>query len=179
MNTLTSTNQLETRKMMPPLTCKADSILGTVIHMLASKSVHRIYVVSDEDQVMGVITLRDVISCFIFEPPHYFDDYMGFSLKEMLSQWFNSTYSLHFYFFLSASIKILHFCAEIFTARPPLLNLNWILQIPKNILYRRTLPRIGFKTVDSYLNSCFQWLERISSTNRRIYDAAELCWVFR
>lgn len=75
----------EMGKVVPPLTCLQDSTMGSVIQTLASKSVHRIYVVSTEDEVTGVITLRDVISCFIFEPPHYFDDYLGFSVKEMLS----------------------------------------------------------------------------------------------
>ncbi|KAL8532537.1 hypothetical protein ACS0TY_008943 [Phlomoides rotata] len=69
------------------ITCKADSTLGNVIDTLASRAVHRIYVVSgEENQVVGVITLRDVISCFITEPPNFFDDYFGFAAKELLSQ---------------------------------------------------------------------------------------------
>lgn len=86
MNTVLATTQ-DYSKVMPPITCKLDSTLGTVIHSLASKSVHRIYVVDgEEDRVAGVITLRDVISCFIFEPPTHFDNYYGFSAKEMLDQ---------------------------------------------------------------------------------------------
>ncbi|KAM7468564.1 hypothetical protein LguiB_016126 [Lonicera macranthoides] len=74
-------------KMVTPITCKVDSTLGTVIHTLASKSVHRIYVVTDDDsEVVGVITLRDVISCFIFEPPNFFDNYFGFAAEEMLKK---------------------------------------------------------------------------------------------
>ncbi|KAI4302136.1 hypothetical protein MLD38_037920 [Melastoma candidum] len=75
-----------TLKMMPPITCKPDTTLGDVIHTLASRSVHRIYVVSGDDEVLGVITLRDVISCFVFEPSDYIDDYLGFSVKEMLEK---------------------------------------------------------------------------------------------
>lgn len=68
----------EVGKVMPALTCKINSTLGEIIHSLASKSVHRLYVVSDEgDEVIGVITLRDVISCFIYEPPNYFDNYLS------------------------------------------------------------------------------------------------------
>lgn len=70
-----------------PITCKLDSTLGNVIHSLASNSGHRVYVVSndEENEVIGVITLRDVISCFIFEPPNHFDNYFKFA-KEMLNQ---------------------------------------------------------------------------------------------
>ncbi|KAK9276779.1 hypothetical protein L1049_006315 [Liquidambar formosana] len=86
MDTIVSTAQ-ETGKIVPPITCKLDSTLGTVIHILATKSVHRIYVVDgEEDEVVGVITLRDVISCFIFEPPNHFDSYFGFAVQEMLNQ---------------------------------------------------------------------------------------------
>ena len=85
MNTIVSATQ-ETGRIVQPITCKLDSPLGSVIHSLASKSVHRIYVVAGEDEVIGVITLRDVISCFIHEPPNHFDSYFGFSMKEMLDQ---------------------------------------------------------------------------------------------
>ncbi|KAH7570145.1 hypothetical protein ACOSP7_018114 [Xanthoceras sorbifolium] len=86
MNTVVSTTR-DSGKVMPPITCKLESTLGSVIHSLASRSVHRIYVVADkEDEVVGVITLRDVISCFIYEPPNHFDSYFGFSAKEMLNQ---------------------------------------------------------------------------------------------
>ncbi|KAK4773869.1 hypothetical protein SAY87_028888 [Trapa incisa] len=83
MSGIMETSQ-ETREVVPPLTCLQDSTMGNLIQTLASKSVHRIYVVSTEDEITGVITLRDVISCFIFEPPSYFDNYLGFSVKEML-----------------------------------------------------------------------------------------------
>uniref|UniRef100_A0A7N0VME0 CBS domain-containing protein n=1 Tax=Kalanchoe fedtschenkoi TaxID=63787 RepID=A0A7N0VME0_KALFE len=70
-------------RVVPPITCKLDSTLGNVIHHLASKAVHRIYVVAGEDsEVVGVITLRDVISCFIFEPPNYLEEYFQF-VEEM------------------------------------------------------------------------------------------------
>ena len=86
MTTISTTR--ESGKVVPPITCKPDATLGSVIHSLASKAVHRIYVVAgdkDED-VVGVITLRDVISCFIDEPPNHYDNYFGFSAKEMLNK---------------------------------------------------------------------------------------------
>lgn len=71
---------------VPAITCNLESTLGNVIETLASKSVHRIYVAGQEGEVVGVITLRDVISCFIYEPPNHFDDCMGSALKEMLNE---------------------------------------------------------------------------------------------
>ncbi|XP_051144412.1 SNF1-related protein kinase regulatory subunit gamma-1-like [Andrographis paniculata] len=76
----------ETGKTVKPITCKADASLGEVIDTLASRAVHRIYVVNEVEEVVGVITLRDVISCFIFEPPNFFDNYFGFAAKELLSE---------------------------------------------------------------------------------------------
>lgn len=69
----------------PPVTCAPDACLGSVIETLASRSVHRIYVVEDEDVLIGVVTLRDVISCFIYEPPNHFDNIFG-SAKEIFNQ---------------------------------------------------------------------------------------------
>ncbi|KNA25535.1 hypothetical protein SOVF_003620 [Spinacia oleracea] len=85
MKTVTSMCQ-EAGRIMPPITCKSDTTLGDVIHSLASKSVHRIYVVAEEDEVIGVITLRDVISCFIYEPPNYYDEYLGYSAEVLLDR---------------------------------------------------------------------------------------------
>lgn len=77
----------ETGKVIPPITCKLDSTLASVIQSLALKSVHRIYAVAGEDdEVIGIITLRDVISCFIYEPPNHFDNHLGFAVKEILNQ---------------------------------------------------------------------------------------------
>ncbi|KAF7809164.1 SNF1-related protein kinase regulatory subunit gamma-1-like [Senna tora] len=85
MKTIVSITR-ETGKVINPITCKADSTLGDVIHTLASQCVHRIYAVGDEGEVVGVVTLRDVISCFITEPSYHFDDYFGFAVKEMLDR---------------------------------------------------------------------------------------------
>ncbi|XP_059648880.1 SNF1-related protein kinase regulatory subunit gamma-1-like [Cornus florida] len=75
----------DTGKVVTPITCKLASTLGNVISTLASKSVHRIYVVGEDNEVVGVITLRDVISCFIYEPPNHFENYFGFAVQEMLN----------------------------------------------------------------------------------------------
>ncbi|CAN6852133.1 unnamed protein product [Brassica oleracea var. botrytis] len=72
---------------IPAITCRPDSTLGSVINSLASRSVHRVYVgEGDENELYGVITLRDVISCFVSEPPNHFENCLGFSVKEMLKR---------------------------------------------------------------------------------------------
>ncbi|XP_048441093.1 SNF1-related protein kinase regulatory subunit gamma-1-like [Pyrus x bretschneideri] len=85
MSTITTTSEIG--KVMQPITCKLESTLGNLIESFASMSVHRIHVVAGEEgEVVGVVTLRDMISCFIYEPPNHFDNYMGFAVKEMLNQ---------------------------------------------------------------------------------------------
>ncbi|KAI3841655.1 hypothetical protein MKX03_027516 [Papaver bracteatum] len=85
INTITSMAE-EPGKITPPITCKPGSSLGSVIDTLASKKVHRVYVAGENNSAIGVITLRDVISCFIYEPPNFFDDYFGYAAKEMLKE---------------------------------------------------------------------------------------------
>lgn len=71
----------------PPVTCTADDSLRTVIERLATRSVHRIYVVDgDNMNITGIVTLRDVIACFVYEPPDHFDNYLGFAIEEMLNR---------------------------------------------------------------------------------------------
>lgn len=71
----------------PMVTCKSDDRLGIVIDRLALASAHRVYVVDgDDSELVGVVTLRDVISCFVYEPPGHFDAYFVFAIKDMLSQ---------------------------------------------------------------------------------------------
>lgn len=83
MSTIASATK-DTGRIITPITCKPESTFGSVIDTLAMKSVHRIYVVGEENDVIGVITLRDVISCFVTEPPNFFDNYFGFAAQEML-----------------------------------------------------------------------------------------------
>lgn len=85
MNIIVSTTK-GTGSVIPPITCKPDATLGSLIHALSSRSGHRIHVVNQSEEVVGVITLRDVISCFVYEPPNHFDSYFSFSTKEMLDE---------------------------------------------------------------------------------------------
>ncbi|KAK1362110.1 SNF1-related protein kinase regulatory subunit gamma-1-like [Heracleum sosnowskyi] len=74
----------DSEKDVIPITCSLSSNIGNVIHILASKMVHRVYVVgANGKEVVGVITLRDVISCFIFEPPNYFENYLGLTRQKV------------------------------------------------------------------------------------------------
>lgn len=85
MNTIAS-EAPDGGEIMIPITCSLSSTLGDVIHILSSKMVHRVYVVAASGkEVAGVITLRDVISCFIFEPPNYFENYLASSRQEVNS----------------------------------------------------------------------------------------------
>ncbi|KAG9459228.1 hypothetical protein H6P81_003736 [Aristolochia fimbriata] len=74
-------------QVTPPTTCKPNELLGDVIQILAFKGIHRVYVIGKESEVIGVVTIRDVISCFIHEPPEHFDNYFGFAMKEMLGKY--------------------------------------------------------------------------------------------
>lgn len=85
LNTIAATSE-ENMKVVSPITCKLGSTLGDVISTLSSNSVHRIYVIGDSNDVIGIITLRDVISCFITEPPNYSMEVHGYDVKDMLSK---------------------------------------------------------------------------------------------
>lgn len=67
---------------IPPVTCVKTDSLGKVIESLASKNLYRIYVVDEMTRLLGVITLRDIIACFVSEPPGFFDGYFGGAFKD-------------------------------------------------------------------------------------------------
>ncbi|XAR50325.1 hypothetical protein NMG60_11004616 [Bertholletia excelsa] len=71
---------LEEHKEASPMlngmvTCRSDSTIKEVIATLDSKKIHRIYMVDDEGNLEGVITLRDIISKLVHEPRGYFGDF--------------------------------------------------------------------------------------------------------
>ncbi|KAJ0049409.1 SNF1-related protein kinase regulatory subunit gamma-1 [Pistacia vera] len=57
------------------ITCKSDNTIKELIQLLDSKKIHRIYVVDDDGNLEGVITLRDIISRLVHEPRGYFGDF--------------------------------------------------------------------------------------------------------
>ncbi|XP_062168715.1 SNF1-related protein kinase regulatory subunit gamma-1 [Alnus glutinosa] len=80
-NFLTSVrNYLEKHHELSPIlsgmiTCKKDHTMKELIQLLDSEKVHRIYVVDDDGNLEGVITLRDIISRLVHEPRGYFGDF--------------------------------------------------------------------------------------------------------
>ncbi|XP_076903133.1 SNF1-related protein kinase regulatory subunit gamma-1-like [Bidens hawaiensis] len=71
---------LENNKKASPLvsgmiTCRKEDTLKDVITKLDSEEIQRIYVVDDEGNLEGVITLRDIISRIVHEPRGYFGDF--------------------------------------------------------------------------------------------------------
>lgn len=58
-----------------PVTCSRTDTLTDVINRLSESSIHRIYVVDEEEKLQGVVTLRDIISKFVVEPEGYFGDF--------------------------------------------------------------------------------------------------------
>ena len=64
-------------RMSPPVVCKKTETLKSVIGQLCAARIHRIFVVNDEEQVTGVVTLRDIIGKFVVEPKNYFADFFG------------------------------------------------------------------------------------------------------
>ncbi|PWA88410.1 SNF1-related protein kinase regulatory subunit gamma 1 [Artemisia annua] len=81
MNFVTSVKRyLEKNQKASPIisgmvTCRKDDTLIDVISKLDSKEIHRIYVVDEEGNLEGVITLRDIISRIVHEPRGYFGDF--------------------------------------------------------------------------------------------------------
>lgn len=71
----------------PPLTCGPNDSLGSIIEKIASRYVHRIYVMEGTGpQVIGVITLRDIISCFITEPHDFLDSILRTTVKSFYEE---------------------------------------------------------------------------------------------
>ncbi|KAK9072367.1 hypothetical protein SSX86_008801 [Deinandra increscens subsp. villosa] len=57
------------------ITCRKEDTLEDAITRLDSEEIHRIYVVDEDGNLEGVITLRDIISRIVHEPRGYFGDF--------------------------------------------------------------------------------------------------------
>ncbi|CAM6099456.1 unnamed protein product [Calypogeia fissa] len=84
MNTITAASKdtASPSRCLPPITHQASVTLKEVISSLASKSAHRTYVVDEKSSVVGVVTIRDIISRFVTEPKGYFEEYFGGAVLE-------------------------------------------------------------------------------------------------
>lgn len=65
----------DTRNLLGVVTCRREDTIKDVILKLDAEEIQRIYVVSKEENVEGVITLRDIISRLVHEPNGYFGDF--------------------------------------------------------------------------------------------------------
>jgi CBS-domain-containing membrane protein len=50
------------------ITCKPSDTIETVLRQLCANYVHRVYVVDEQKHPVGVVSLRDIIACFVKEP---------------------------------------------------------------------------------------------------------------
>nr|AFK37648.1 unknown [Lotus japonicus] len=57
------------------ITCKKHCTIKELIQLLDREKIHRVYVVDDDGNLQGLITLRDIISRLVHEPHGYFGDF--------------------------------------------------------------------------------------------------------
>ena len=57
------------------ITCKKDCTIKELIQLLDHEKIHRVYVVDDDGNLEGLVTLRDIISRLVHEPRGYFGDF--------------------------------------------------------------------------------------------------------
>lgn len=57
------------------ITCRRNQTVKETILMLDSAKIQRVYVVDEDGNLEGVITLRDIISKLVHEPRGYFGDF--------------------------------------------------------------------------------------------------------
>ncbi|RDY05513.1 SNF1-related protein kinase regulatory subunit gamma-1 [Mucuna pruriens] len=57
------------------VTCKEDCAMKELIQLLDQEKIHKVYVVDEDGDLQGLITLRDIISRLVHEPRGYFGDF--------------------------------------------------------------------------------------------------------
>ncbi|KAI4336312.1 hypothetical protein L6164_014851 [Bauhinia variegata] len=62
-------------KLSDLITCKKNCTVKELIQLLDHEKINRVYVVDDDGNLEGVITLRDIISRLVDEPRGYFGDF--------------------------------------------------------------------------------------------------------
>ncbi|CAL0330091.1 unnamed protein product [Lupinus luteus] len=68
-------NQKAFPKLTEYITCKKDCTVKELIQLFDHEKINRVYVVDDDGNLQGLITLRDVISRLVHEPRGYFGDF--------------------------------------------------------------------------------------------------------
>ncbi|WVZ67624.1 hypothetical protein U9M48_016676 [Paspalum notatum var. saurae] len=74
---IANARQSSGERQMSIITCsRGDSVKDIILKLDAEKR-QRIYVVNEEGNLDGLITLRDIIAKLVFEPPGYFGDFFN------------------------------------------------------------------------------------------------------
>ena len=68
-------NEEDVPRLSQVITCTKNEKTRDVISKLDQHSIHRVYVVDEEENIDGVVTMRDLISKFVFEPIDYFGEF--------------------------------------------------------------------------------------------------------
>ena len=74
---IANARQSSGERQMSIITCsRGDSVKDIILKLDAEKR-QRIYVINDEGNLDGLITLRDIIAKLVYEPPGYFGDFFN------------------------------------------------------------------------------------------------------
>ena len=74
---IANARQSSGERQMSIITCsRGDSIKDIILKLDVEKS-QRIYVINEEGNLDGLITLRDIIAKLLYEPPGYFGDFFN------------------------------------------------------------------------------------------------------
>ncbi|KAL6839959.1 hypothetical protein ACP4OV_029769 [Aristida adscensionis] len=74
---ITNARQSSGERQMSIITCTREDTVKDIISKLDTEKRQRIYVVNDEGNLDGLITLRDIIAKLVYEPPGYFGDFFN------------------------------------------------------------------------------------------------------
>ncbi|KAL6613913.1 hypothetical protein ACP70R_036183 [Stipagrostis hirtigluma subsp. patula] len=74
---IANARQSSGEKQMTIITCKREDSVKDIILKLDTEKRQRIYVVNEEGNLDGLITLRDIIAKLVYEPPGYFGDFFN------------------------------------------------------------------------------------------------------
>ncbi|XP_051227842.1 SNF1-related protein kinase regulatory subunit gamma-1 [Lolium perenne] len=74
---ITNARQSSGEKQMSIITCTKEDTVKDIILRLDAEKRQRVYVVNEEGNLDGLITLRDIIAKLVYEPPGYFGDFFN------------------------------------------------------------------------------------------------------
>jgi CBS-domain-containing membrane protein len=74
---IANARQSSGEKQMSIITCTKEDTVKDIILRLDAEKRQRVYVVNEEGNLDGLITLRDIIAKLVYEPPGYFGDFFN------------------------------------------------------------------------------------------------------